>query len=320
MNREKDMSPMERPILITSAAGGTQGKTGRHVAELLLARKVPVRAFVRRIDERSDRLKELGAEIFVGDFLDVRSVQKAVKGASSIYFAYPVQDGLGDATAAMAYAAREEGISRLVNLVMYQSSTDAPTPRMRQNFLSEQVFQWAGVGPVHIRATVFYENVARLVHSSLPAQGAIRLPWGKENMLLPLVAGEDVARIAVGLLTSSSWAAGTAYPVIGEAVSLKEIIATFARVLNRDVHYQEITDEQWRTEALARGWNPHAVEHLSSLWKSLRGAALAPEAGRFAVTDAIEKIGGAKPKTFEAFVRENRQELAARADSASAAT
>lgn len=314
------MSPMERPILITSAAGGTQGKTGRHVAELLLARKVPVRAFVRRIDERSDRLKELGAEIFVGDFLDVRSVQKAVKGASSIYFAYPVQDGLGDATAAMAYAAREEGISRLVNLVMYQSSTDAPTPRMRQNFLSEQVFQWAGVGPVHIRATVFYENVARLVHSSLPAQGAIRLPWGKENMLLPLVAGEDVARIAVGLLTSSSWAAGTAYPVIGEAVSLKEIIATFARVLNRDVHYQEITDEQWRTEALARGWNPHAVEHLSSLWKSLRGAALAPEAGRFAVTDAIEKIGGAKPKTFEAFVRENRQELAARADSASAAT
>jgi len=311
---------MEKPILVTSAAGGTQGKTGRHVAELLLARKVPVRAFVRRIDERSDRLKELGAEIFVGDFLDVRSVQKAVKGASSIYFAYPVQDGLGDATAAMAYAAREEGISRLVNLVMYQSSTDAPTPRMRQNFLSEQVFQWAGVGPVHIRATVFYENVARLVHSSLPAQGAIRLPWGKENMLLPLVAGEDVARIAVGLLTSSSWAAGTAYPVIGEAVSLKEIIATFARVLNRDVHYQEITDEQWRTEALARGWNPHAVEHLSSLWKSLRGAALAPEAGRFAVTDAIEKIGGAKPKTFEAFVRENRQELAARADSASAAT
>ena len=311
---------MAKPILVTSAAGGTQGKTGRHVAEQLLERKVAVRAFVHRIDERSDRLKELGAEIFLGDFLDVRSVQKAVRGVSSIYFAYPVQDGLADATAAMAYAAREEGVSRLVNLVMYQSSTEAPTPRMRQNFLSEQVFQWAGVGPVHIRATVFHENVARLVQLSLPAQGAIRLPWGRENTLLPLVAAEDVARIAVGLLTRSSWAAGTAYPVIGEVVSLKEIIAKFARVLNRDVHYQEIDDEQWKTEALARAWNAHAVEHLSSLWKSLRAATVAPEAGRFAVTDTIEKIGGAKPKTFEQFVRQHRQEFAAQGDSASVAT
>jgi hypothetical protein len=63
---------------------------------------------------------------------------------------------------------------------MYQSSIDAPTPRMRQNFLSEQVFEWAGVGPVHLRATVFYENVARLVGASLPARGAIRLPLGNE--------------------------------------------------------------------------------------------------------------------------------------------
>ena len=109
---------MIKPVLVTSAAGGTQGRTGRHVADLLLARKVPIRAFVRQIDERSDQLKALGAEIFVGDFLDVRSVIKAVKGVSSVYYAYPVQDGLGDATAAMAFAAKEEGVSCLVNLVV----------------------------------------------------------------------------------------------------------------------------------------------------------------------------------------------------------
>jgi hypothetical protein len=173
---------MRKPALVTSAAGGNQGKTGRHVSEMLLERGIPVRAFVRKIDERSDQLKARGAEIFLGDFLDVRSVQKAARDVSSIYFAYPVQDGLADATAAMAYAAREQGVSRLVNLVMYQSSTDAPTPRMRQNYLSEQVFEWAGIGAVHIRATVFFENVARLVRSSLPAQGAIRLGRGKYHL------------------------------------------------------------------------------------------------------------------------------------------
>ena len=71
-----------------------------------------------------------------------------------------------------------------------------------------------------------------------------------------------------------------------------------------------INDEQWRSEVLARGWNAHAVEHLSSLWKSLRAASLSAEAARFAVTDTIEKIGGAKPKTFEQFVREQQSEPA----------
>jgi uncharacterized protein YbjT (DUF2867 family) len=302
---------MTKPILVTSAAGGTQGRSGRHVSQMLLERGARVRAFVRQIDERSDRLKSLGAEIFLGDFLDAGSVEQAAKDVSSIYFAYPVQDGLAEATAAVALAARKHGASRLVNLVMYQSSIDAPTPRMRQNYLSEQVFEWAGVGPLHIRATVFYENVARLVGASLPTHGAIRLPLGNESTILPLISAEDVSRVAVGLLTGPQPAAGTAYPIIGSTISIKEIVGTFAHVFNRDIHYEEITDEQWRSEVLARGWNAHAVEHLSSLWKSLRAASLSAEAARFAVTDTIEKIGGAKPKTFEQFVREQQSELAA---------
>jgi uncharacterized protein YbjT (DUF2867 family) len=295
---------MTRPVLVTSAAGGRQGKTGRHLSEMLLARGVPVRAFVHKIDERSEHLRALGAEIVAGDFLDIRSVQRAVAGTSAVYFAYPVQDGLP-----VAVAAREAGISRLVNLVMLQSSPDAPTPRMRQNYLSEQVFEWAGVGAVHIRATVFYENLASLVRLGLPAQGAIRLPWGSEKTVLPLVAGEDVARVAAGLLTSPSLQAGTAYPLISATLSLQEIIATFGRVLGRSVHYQEISDEQWRRDALARGYNEHAVEHLSSLWRAIRSAGITPDDPRYGATETIEKIGGAAPKSFETFVREHRDEF-----------
>src|SRR5215470_16873448 len=105
---------MTKPVLVTSAAGGRQGKTGRHVSEMLLKRGVPVRAFVHTIDERSERLRAHGAEIVEGDFLDARSVLRAAEGVSAIYFAYPVQDGLLDATAAMALAARKAGVSRLV--------------------------------------------------------------------------------------------------------------------------------------------------------------------------------------------------------------
>jgi len=299
----------DRLVLVTAAAGGTQGQTGRHVTEKLLAKGVPVRAFVHRLDERSDRLRMLGAELFVGDFLDIRSVQRAVQGVSSIYFAYPVQDGLLDATAIMAVAARAAGTARLVNLVMLRSSPDAPTPRMRQNYLSEQVFEWAGIGAAHVRATVFYENLRALVRLSLATQGTIRLPWGRDSTVIPLVSAEDVASVATALLTGPVVPAGAAYPLIGAVLTLRDIIATFGRVLGRDIQYEEIPDEEWRRDALARGYGPHAVEHLSQLWRSLRSAS--SESRRLEVTDTIEKLGGAKSKSFEEFVREEQSALMA---------
>jgi uncharacterized protein YbjT (DUF2867 family) len=70
---------MSRPILITGAAGGQQGSTGRIVAGLLLRQGTPVRAFVHKLDARSDELRKQGAEIVEGDLLDPASVQAALK-------------------------------------------------------------------------------------------------------------------------------------------------------------------------------------------------------------------------------------------------
>jgi uncharacterized protein YbjT (DUF2867 family) len=298
-------------VLVTGAAGGRQGQTGRHVSEMLLAEGVPVRAFVHTADARSEHLANLGAEVFVGDFLDIASVQRAVAGVSSIYFAYPVQDGLLDATAIMAVAAREAHVSRLVNLVMLRSSPDAPTPRMRQNWLSERVFDWAGIGTVHVRATVFYENLRALVRADLASEGPIRLPWGSGDTVIPLVAAEDVARVAAGLLTAPSVAAGSAYPVIGSVLAVRGIVATLGQVLGRDLRYEDIPDEEWRVAALARGYSAHAVEHLSQLWRFFRLSGQTTGSAGYEVPDTIETLGGAEPKSFEAFLREEEGALTA---------
>jgi uncharacterized protein YbjT (DUF2867 family) len=300
------MKPQEI-VLVTGAAGGQQGQTGRIVTELLLARGVPVRAFVRRNDERSERLRALGAEIVVGDFLDLASVERAVAGVSSVYFAYPVQPGLLDATAIMADAARRAGVKRLVDMVMLISAPNAPTPRMRQNYLSEQIFERAGIGATHVRATVFYENVRALVAQTLAQDGTILLPWGSEDTRIPLVSGEDVARVAAAVLANATLPPGGSYPVVGEVLSLREIIATFERVLGRSVRYISIPDELWHQGALARGLNDHAAEHLSQLWRTLREN---PTAVR--PTDTIAALGGSKPKNFEEFVFEQRDDFAAR--------
>jgi uncharacterized protein YbjT (DUF2867 family) len=295
---------IDEVTLVTGAAGGQQGKTGRRVSEMLLAKGRKVRCLVRKRDERAEQLRARGAEICEGDLLDFHSIRRAVEGVTAVYFAYPVQEGLLDATAIMAAAAREAKVSRLIDLEMLQSSPDAPTPRMRQNNLSERVFEWAQIGANHVRAAVFYENVRELVRPSLGSPGPIRMPWGSDRTLIPLVSGEDVARVATGLLTGRATSNGQAYPLVGAVLTVREIVATLSKVLRRDLEYSPISDEAWCEGALGMGLGAHAVEHLSSLWRFLR-----ERSEDYAVTESIERLGGAPPKSFEAFVREQRERL-----------
>src|SRR5215472_16591421 len=97
---------MTQPILITGAAGGPQGSTGRLVTNLLLEKGIPVRAFVHKLDARSDELSKRGVEVIEGDLLDPASVQAALQGVKRAFFTYSVADGLMEATAIFADAAR----------------------------------------------------------------------------------------------------------------------------------------------------------------------------------------------------------------------
>jgi uncharacterized protein YbjT (DUF2867 family) len=110
--------------------------------------------------------------------------------------------------------------------------------------------------------------------------------------------------VATALLTSPSpLPAGAAYPVIGAVLTLREILETYGRVLGKQVRYEPISDEDWRGGALAAGLNAHAVEHLSQLWRFFRESG--PRSEYAGVTDAIEKLGGRRPKTLEEFLRED---------------
>ena len=61
---------MPNPILVTGAAGRV-GAVGRTVTELLLKQGKAVRAMVRTDDERAQALRGTGAEVVVGNLLDL---------------------------------------------------------------------------------------------------------------------------------------------------------------------------------------------------------------------------------------------------------
>jgi uncharacterized protein YbjT (DUF2867 family) len=76
-------------ILVTGAAGQL-GSVGRTVTGLLLDRGFPVRAMVRREDERAASLRAVGAQVVVGDLLEPGDVYRVVSGCGRVYFGMSV--------------------------------------------------------------------------------------------------------------------------------------------------------------------------------------------------------------------------------------
>ena len=131
------------PILVTGAAGQL-GAVGRTVTGLLLDRGLPVRALVRRDDDRAAALRAAGAEVVVGDLLEPADVHRAVQGTRRVYFGMSVSAGYLEATVTMAAVAREVGVDALVNMsqmtvsqMSIQNTTPSPQ-QQRQHWLREQ--------------------------------------------------------------------------------------------------------------------------------------------------------------------------------------
>ncbi|MGB3125491.1 MAG: NAD(P)H-binding protein, partial [Pseudomonas sp.] len=89
---------------------GATGATGTPTVQYLLETGHRVNAFVHREDERSEKLRALGANIFVGDLLKLKDMRPAMKGVDGAYFVYPIGNGLVEAAAVFAQAAKEEGV------------------------------------------------------------------------------------------------------------------------------------------------------------------------------------------------------------------
>ena len=100
--------PQRNPILITGAAGEIGG-VSRTMVEMLLDQEHPLRAFVRRDDERAHALRQAGAEVFVGDLLNIADVTAAWKGCRRVYFSMSLSPYYTDAVTLMAAAVLTAG-------------------------------------------------------------------------------------------------------------------------------------------------------------------------------------------------------------------
>ena len=292
---------MTNPTILVT---GATGKTGAAVVAQLIDKGFPVRALVRRADERSARLAALGATVVVGDLLDIESLRSALAGAKRAYFVYPPADRLLEATTNFAVAAKEAGVEAVANMSQIIARAGHPSPLSRQHWLAERVLDWAEVGAVHVRPTFFAEMPLLLNAETIASEGRIYQPHG-DGRHAPVAAG-DIARVVVAVLADPEPHRGKTYVVTGpEAMSQGDIAAVFARVLGKPVEYVDAPLEDWRRAMANAGLPAFVVEHLSRMSVDHKN-------GLFdAVTDVVAEVGGRPAQPFEGFVRENVGRLAA---------
>jgi len=291
------------PILVTGAAGRV-GAIGRTVTELLLKQGRSVRAMVRSEDERARALSDAGAEVVVGDLLDLDAMHRAVAGCEAMYFGMSVSDDYLEATVNAAAVAKHHGVKAFVNmsqmtLAQMSITETTPSPQHKLHWLAEQALNWSGLPVVHVRPTVFLEGLFLLFTAdSVRESDQIRLPFG-DGKTSP-VGAEDVARVIAALLADPRPHVGRVYHLTGpQSEDMHFYAREYSQALGRTITYQDIPVGPWRDGLLARGLPAHLVSHLATMADLHR-------AGRYdRMSDDVLGITGQGPLGVREFVRRN---------------
>lgn len=305
---------MANPILVTGAAGRVGG-VGRTIAQLLLQQGKAVRAMVRKEDERSRALRDMGAEVVAGDLLELDSMHRVIAGCEAMYFGMSVSDAYLAATVNVAAVAKHHGVKAFVNMsqmTLAQMSITETTasPQHKLHWLAEQALNWSGLPVVHVRPTVLLEGFFLIfTPESVREANQIRLPFG-EGKTSPVAVG-DVARVAAAVLADPRRHIGKTYHLTGpQSENMHFYAQEYSKALGRTITFEDIPVEPWRDGLLQRGLPVHLVDHLATMADLHR-------AGRYDRMSAdVLAVTGQGPLSMQEFVRKNAAAFTASAQAA----
>jgi uncharacterized protein YbjT (DUF2867 family) len=261
---------------LTLVLGGT-GKTGRRVAERLIARGIPL-----QLGSRS------GKPPF--DWEDQTTWVPALRDVKSVYLVYYPDLAMPGAVAAIrAFVdlAVQRGVQHLV-LLSGRGEDEAQR--------CEQVVQESGVQWTILRASWFSQNFSESFMRDLVLGGEVALPVG--NVVEPFVDAEDIADVAVAALTEEGHASQL-YELTGpRLLTFAEAVGEIARTTSQEIRYVPISPEEFAT-ALADQQVPREVRDLLNyLFTTVLD-------GRNAhLTDGVQRALGRKPRDFAEYVRD----------------
>jgi NAD(P)H dehydrogenase (quinone) len=284
---------------------GATGRTGGVAINTLLEMGKRIRAYVRSEDERAAALRQRGVGIAVGDFTDIDHIRAAMEGISSAYFLHPIAPGIISAAAYFAQAAKEAGVTAIVNMSQISARRESTSHAAQDHWVSERVFDWSGVATTHLRPTFFadwlvYPHFAKEIW----AKKKIEFPF--ENGRHAPISSDDQGRVIAHILAKPAGHEGKIYTLHGPVeMNHTEIAAAMSEVLAAKIDYAPTSIEVFKQkmEQLYK-FPPFLVQHLAEVAQNYRD-------GIFAGTnDVVEKITGMPALSLSAFIEKHRKAFA----------
>ena len=281
---------MSKKVLIT----GATGDTGRASVRESIALGLDVRAMVHRKDDRSVALEALGAEVVVGDLLEINTIRDAMKDVDAAYLVWPVQPGLINATVNFAQAAKEAGVKTVINLSQRSANRESSSDSCRDTYLAEEILNWSGLPVIHLRPTYFLEWLLYPWQLPYLQQGVLRMPVGKGRH--SPISADDQGRAIAALLRRPEAHIGTTIPLSGPVEMDHEQMATeLSEALGRKIVFKDLPIDEYCDSITAMGVPPYIVQHLS-------GAMADYQKGHMSgADDNIEKLTGRRSMTVGEF-------------------
>jgi uncharacterized protein YbjT (DUF2867 family) len=286
------------------------GAIGRTVTRLLLERGLAVRALVRREDERSAALRDIGAQVIVGDLTDLTFMHGAIEGCRRIYFGMSVSPSYLEATVNTAAVARHHGVEAFVNMsqmtLSQMSITETtPSPQHKLHWLAEQALEWSGLPVVQVRPTVFLEGFfLRFAASSVKRTNRIALPMGMGKT--SPISSDDVALAVATILADPQSHVGHVYNLTGpQSEDMHFFAREYSAALGREIGYVDIALDAWRSQLDAAGLPSHLIEHVTAMaWLN--------QQNRYDRTsDDMERLTGRRGITVRSFVERHAKSFGA---------
>jgi NAD(P)H dehydrogenase (quinone) len=298
---------MMRKSMSKVLISGATGDTGRAAVREALALGLDVRAMVHNRDTRSEALEKLGAKVAVGDLLDIDTIRAAMEGTNAAYLVWPVAPGLIHATVNFAQAAKEAGVSTVINLSQRSANRFSTSNSCRDSFIAEQVLNWSGLPVIHLRPTYFLEWLLYPWQLPYLQKGILRMPVGKGRH--SPIAADDQGRVIAALLKSPDAHIGKTIPVSGPVeMNHEQIAAELTEALGRTIVFQDLPIDEYCRSLETMGVPPHIVQHLGGAMDDYQHGHMA------GADDNVEKLTGRRSMTVGEFARAHADVLNARPD------
>ena len=188
---------------------GATGLLGRATALPLLAQGHAVRALVRD-RSKADRLQRAGAEIYIGDLTDPRSLELACRGVERVFACAHSMFGRGrNASAqvdhvghsALVVAARDAKVEHFVYTSVMGARESHPIDFFRTKHEIEAVVKASGMGYTILQPSAFMEHHVHRFNGQMLLEHGFTVIVGAGTKPRNFVAVRDVAPFAVQALS-----------------------------------------------------------------------------------------------------------------------